>query len=289
MKYRFIEKHRSEFRVQKMVKVLGLSRSGYYQWRKWPESKLKKANKTLLNEIESVYNDFKGRYGSPRITIELKANGTRCSENRVARLMRHNDIQAKTKRKFKATTNSKHKLPVAENLVKQNFTAVEPDKLWTSDITYIWTEQGWLYLAVVLDVCTRGIVGWATSHLMTKDLVLRAVKQALWQRTIKTDIIFHSDRGSQYASKKVKELLAKHHITQSMSGKGNCYDNAITETFFKTLKVELVYFEKYQTRQQAHSNLFEYIELFYNRKRRHSAINYMAPAQYEKSLRYTLT
>lgn len=283
MKYRFIETHRSEFRVQKMVKVLDVSRSGYYQWRKRPESTLTKANKTLLIAIEGVYDDFKGRYGSPRITRELKANDIACSENRVARLMRQNEIQAKTKRKFKATTNSRHQLPVAENLVEQNFTANKPDELWTSDITYVWTEQGWLYLAVILDVCCRRIVGWATSHRITQDLVLNALKQAFWQRKIEPGLVFHSDRGSQFASESVKELLAKYRITQSMSGKGNCYDNAITEAFFKTLKSELVYFEKYQTRQQAHSSLFEYIEFFYNQKRMHSSINYLSPVDYEKT------
>lgn len=283
MKYRFIENHRSEFRVQKMVKVLDVSRSGYYQWRKRPESTLKMANKTLLIAIEGVYDDFKGRYGSPRITRELKANNVACSENRVARLMRQNEIQAKTKRKFKATTNSRHQLPVAENLVEQNFTANKPDELWTSDITYVWTEQGWLYLAVVLDVCCRRIVGWATSHRITQNLVLNALKQALWQRKIEPGLMFHSDRGSQYASESVKELLAKHRITQSMSGKGNCYDNAITEAFFKTLKSELVYWEKYETTQQAHSSLFEYIEFFYNQKTMHSSINYLSPVDYEKT------
>lgn len=266
-----------------MVTVLGVSRSGYYQWRKRPQSERQKANDRLLSEIQRVYEQTNGVYGSPRITRELKANGLQCSENRVARLMQQNGIQAKTKRKFKATTNSKHQLPVAENLVKQNFTASEPDELWTSDITYVWTEEGWLYLAVVLDVCTRTIVGWATSPRITQDLVLRAVKQALCQRNRKPGLIFHSDRGSQYASERVKELIAKHQITQSMSGKGNCYDNAITEAFFKTLKAEHVYFEKYINRQQAHSSLFRYIEMFYNRKRRHSAINYMAPVEYEKT------
>jgi transposase InsO family protein len=285
MRYRFIENHRSEFRVLKMVEVFDVSRSGYYQWRKRPESIRAKANRALVSEIERVHEESRERYGSPRIYRELKSNGIACSENRVARLMRKLEIQAKTKRKFKATTNSGHKLPVAENLVRQNFTASKPDELWTSDITYVWTEEGWLYLAVVLDVCARRIVAWSTSHRNSQELVLKALKQALWQRNTKPGVIFHSDRGSQYAGERVKELITKHGFLQSMSNKGNCYDNAITESFFKTLKTELVYFEKYQTRQQAHSSLFEYIEIFYNKKRRHSAINYLAPVEYEKTLR----
>ena len=265
-----------------MCRILSVSRSGFYSWLKRPKSKRETENEMLLAKIKIAFEDGRGVYGSPRITEELQSQGLCCGENRTARLMRKNDIRAKTARKFKATTNSKHKLPVAENLVKQNFTATKPNELWTSDITYIWTREGWLYLAVVLDVFLRKIVGWATASCLSQTLVLQPIKQALWQRNVPPGLIFHSDRGSQYASEAVKELLKQNHIIQSMSGKGNCYDNAITETFFSTLKTEHVYFEEYDTRQQAHSSLFDYIEIFYNRKRRHSAIYYKTPVEFEK-------
>ena len=266
-----------------MCRVLSVSRSGYYSWHKRPESHRTSENKELLKQIKLVYETNRQVYGSPRITHELRSKGLSCGENRVARLMRLNAITAKSKRRFKVTTNSKHKLSVAENLVNQNFIAEKPNKLWTSDITYIWTTEGWLYLAVVLDVFSRAIVGWATSAHATSNLVTEAVKNALIGRKIGTGLIFHSDRGSQFASDDVKELLKQKQITQSMSAKGNCYDNAITESFFSTLKTEHTFFEKFQTRREARSSIFNYIEMFYNRKRRHSAIEYMAPFEFEKS------
>ena len=282
MKFMFIDKYRSKFRVEKMCKLLSVSRSGYYSWLNRPESNRTLKNRDILKLIKLVYEDSRSVYGSPRITSELHSRGFCCSENRVARLMRLNSIRAKSKRKFKVTTNSNHGLPVAKNHVKQNFTAQKPNRLWTSDITYIWTTEGWLYLAVVLDVFSRAIVGWATSSRATKELVTRAIKNAFIQRNVTSGLIFHSDRGSQFASLDVKELLKQKQITQSMSAKGNCYDNAITESFFSTLKTEHIFFQKYQTRHQAHSSIFDYIEIFYNRKRKHSAINYMAPFEFEK-------
>jgi transposase InsO family protein len=266
-----------------MCAVLDVSRSGYYSWRKRPLSRRAKENKVLLSKVKEVHQDKDKRvYGSPRMTRELRAQGLRCSENRIARLMRKNHIQAQSKRRFKVTTNSKHNLAVAPNLVQQNFHAEGPNQLWTSDITDVWTSEGWLYLAAILDVSNRAIVGWATSSRATAELVRRALTNALHQHKTAPGLIFHSDRGSQFASDAVKELLKQKQITQSMSAKGNCYDNAITESFFSRLKNERVCFEKYQTRQQAHSSLFEYIEIFYNRERRHSAIGFMAPLAFEK-------
>jgi len=279
----FIDEYRSMFRVEKMCSVLSVSRSGYYSWRNRPESKRAIENKMLLVHLKKVYETNRQVYGSPRITHALRSEGLTCSENRIARLMRLNGIKAKNKRSFKVTTDSKHKLPVAENLVRQNFTAEKPNKLWTSDITYIWTREGWLYLAVVLDVFSRAIVGWATSAHATRQLITNAIGQAIIQRKVDAGLIFHSDRGSQFASQDVKELLKQKQITQSMSAKGNCFDNAITESFFSRLKNEHVFFEKYQTRKEAHSSIFNYIEIFYNRKRKHSAINYMAPFEFEKT------
>lgn len=196
--------------------------------------------------------------------------------------MNENGIRARTKKKFKATTNSNHNLPVAGNILNQNFTTTKPDKVWTSDITYIWTREGWLYLAVVLDLFTRQIIGWQVHNNLSKELVYEAIRKPIEQRKPLNDLIFHSDRGVQYASREVRMLLKNNGITQSMSNKGNCYDNAITETFFHTLKTELIYQVSYETRKEAELSIFEYIELFYNRQRLHSSLNYMSPVDYEK-------
>jgi len=282
MKYRYIEKQRLMFGVEKMCRALQVSSSGYYRWRKGGESKRVKENGALLWQIRLIHTRHKQRYGSPRITEELREQGHRCSENRVARLMRKNGIAAKTKRKFKVTTQSKHSLPVAENLVKGAFTASAPSRLWVSDITYVWTAEGWLYLLAILDVFNRQVVGWSMSNRLTQELALNALQQAVWRRKLTSGCIFHSDRGSQYAGYEFRTLLQKHGFMQSMSGKGNCYDNAIMETFFHTLKIELVYFESYLTRDEAKICIFKYIEMYYNRVRRHSALNYKSPVDFER-------
>jgi len=286
MKYRFIENHRSAFRVERMCHVLEVSRSGYYGWRKRGVSKRERSNQKLLIKIKNSYITSHKTYGSPRITADLRANKETCGHNRVARVMRVNGIAAKTKRKFKVTTTSKHNHPVAPNLVKQEFVADKPNQLWTSDITYLWTIEGWLYLSVILDVFNRRIVGWAMNKRLKKELVIAALKQALNHRTPTRDMILHSDQGSQYASGDFQTLLKRNGIKPSMSGKGNCYDNAITETFFHTLKTELIYFKNYQTREEAKSSIFEYIEVFYNRQRRHSALGYKSPVDFENQLNY---
>lgn len=195
--------------------------------------------------------------------------------------MRANDLRSILKKKFKATTNSNHSLPVAENKLQQNFSIDAPNRVWTSDITYIWTSEGWLYLAIVLDIFSRYVISWKTDTRLHKEIVSQAVSKSLHSRKPTSGLIFHSDRGVQYASNEVRELLENNHITQSMSNKGNCYDNAITETFFHTLKTELVYQRQYKTRQEAELSIFEYIEVFYNRQRLHSSINYMSPVEYE--------
>lgn len=283
MKYEFIETYRSTFSVGKMCHTLDVSRSGYYCWRVAPKSQRAAANEKLLDKIEETYDKFQGTYGSPRITQELRDEGIDCSENRVARLMRENEVVAKTKRKFKVTTNSKHDLPVAPNLVNQEFTAAAPNQLWLSDITYIWTCKGWLYLAVILDVFSRKIIGWSISERMTQGLVINALGQALSRRSITSELIFHSDRGSQYAAKEFVKLLKAHGIKQSMSKKGDCYDNAMMESFFSSLKRELIYpFPVFRTREEAKSSIFYYIEIFYNRIRRHSGIGGIAPEKFEK-------
>ena len=280
MKYQFIDRYRSVYRVEKMCRTLNIGRSSYYAWKRRHKSMRGKENEALVFKIRLVHEKSRRIYGSPRITAELRANGIRCGKNRVARLMRENGIQAKTKRRFKITTDSKHDLPIVENLLEQDFTVDTPNKTWTGDITYIWTKQGWMYLAVVLDLFNREIIGWSMRKRITKDIVIEALAMAIKRKRPHKGLIFHSDRGSQYASHEFIKLLEGHDVIQSMSGKGNCYDNAVTESFFHTLKTELVYFEKYRTRVEARQSIFEYIEIFYNRVRRHSYLGYVSPVDF---------
>jgi len=282
MKYQFIENQRSAFEAEKMCLALKISKSGYYAWRVRPKSTRNLANEKLDQHIRIIYEQSKGTYGSPRITEELNKQEIACSENRVAARMRKNNIKAKTKKRFKVTTHSKHNHPIAENLLNQDFTAQRPDQVWASDITYLWTREGWLYLSVILDLFSRKIVGWSMSHRLGQELVLNAFQQALWRRKPGPGIIFHSDRGVQYACTAFRNLLKDQKFIQSMSGKGNCYDNAVVESFFHTLKTELVYFETYFTREDARNSIFEYIETHYNRFRMHSTLNYCSPVQFEQ-------
>jgi len=236
----------------------------------------------LLDQIWEVYNQSKQRYGSPRITAELRSKGMKLSKNRVARIMRKHGVKSKIKRRYKVTTNSKHKLPVAENLVEMKFNPEKANSLWSSDITYIRTREGWLYLAVVLDLWSRSVISWSAERFMDENLVIRTLDKALTIRGKHEGLIFHSDRGSQYASLNVRKLLERNGIRQSMSSKGNCYDNAPVESFFSTLKREMVYRENFKTREEAKQSLFEYIEIFYNRKRKHSSLGYLSPLDFEK-------
>jgi putative transposase len=282
MKYQFIENHRSAFAVEKMCRSLQISKSGYYAWKTRPKSNRDQANEKLDHHIRTIYQQSKGTYGSPRITEALNNQNIDCSENRVARRMRKNNIKAKTKKRFKVTTHSKHTHPIAENLLGQDFTAQRPDQVWASDITYLWTREGWLYLAVILDLFSRRIIGWSLSHRLGQELVLNAFQQALWRRRPGPGVIFHSDRGVQYACTALRNLLQQHKFIQSMSGKGNCYDNAVVESFFHTLKTELVYFETYYTREDAQNSVFEYMETYYNRTRLHSTLHYCSPVEFEQ-------
>lgn len=268
-----------------MCRVLGVSRSGYYAWLKRPESSRKSRNEELLKEIRKVYKASRGTYGSPRITKALEKKSITCGRNRVARLMRENGIAAKTKKKYKATTNSKHNYPVAENLVNQNFTVSKPNQVWVADITYIPTGEGWLYLATIEDLFQRKIVGWSMDSTMTSQLVVNALRQAVWRYRPSAGLIHHSDRGSQYASHKYQQALKDYGIIASMSRKGNCYDNACMESFFGTLKRELIYGNRFRKRAEARQAIFEYIEVFYNRIRLHSALGYMSPEEYEQTFK----
>jgi len=280
MKFNFIENHRKKNRISKMCEMLGVTPGGYYQWKNRGKSKRELENEYLLHKIREVHKKSYKIYGSPRITEKLKEQSISCSKHRVARIMRENGIISKTAKKFKATTNSNHNLPIAPNLVNQDFGVEGPNRLWVGDITYIDTSEGWLYLAKVMDVYNRQIIGWVADKRMKKELVIKAMDRALLKRNPLNGVIFHSDRASQYASHDFRRQLRNNGIRQSMSGKGNCYDNAIAESFFKTLKSELIYHKRYKTREEAKLDLFEYIEVFYNRERLHSALDYKTPIEY---------
>jgi putative transposase len=278
----FIRDHRMEFRVWLMCRVLGVSKSGYYAWLGRPESRRTSANRVLVSQIRVVHQRSRKSYGSPRITEELNDIGVPCGRHRVARLMRHAGIRAKTVKKYKATTDSKHSLPVSPNLLSRQFTVTRPNRVWVSDITYVRTTEGWLYLAVVMDLYARRIVGWAMSERIDGELTLSALRQALNQRRPSPGLIHHSDRGKQYAAGDYQKLLRDHGALCSMSRKGDCWDNAPCESFFGTLKQELVYQERFDTREEAKAKIFEYIEVFYNRQRRHSSAGSRSPVEFER-------
>jgi putative transposase len=282
VKYQFIADHQADFEVRVMCRVMGVSRSGFYAWGKRPDSPRKMANDQLWPQIEAIYQRSRQTYGSLRIQAELAGQKVVCGHNRVARLMRQHGLKAKQSRRFRAkTTDSSHDLPVAPNLLNQEFSAEAPNEKWSGDITYIPTAEGWLYLAVLIDLFSRRIVGWAMSAHPDRFLVLAALEMALETRQPPPGLIVHSDRGSQYASKDYQALLEKHHLRCSMSRAGNCYDNAPTESFFGTLKTEQVHHCHYATRAEAKTDLFEYIEAFYNRSRRHSTLGYLCPMVFE--------
>ena len=264
-----------------MCTVLGVSRSGYYKWRNRGESNRKKEEEIIYSAIYYIYKESRSLYGSPRIHNGLIKRGIHCSRNRVARLMRKNGIRSVRSKRYKVTTNSSHKKPISPNMLHSDFRTEKPNKVWVSDITYIDTCEGWLYLTTILDLYNREIVGYSSSNnLYASDTILRALKEAGIRRKISPGLIFHSDRGSQYVSTAFREKLAHYGCLQSMSGRGNCYDNAVAESFFKTLKSELIYQEgKYKTRKEARMSIFEYIECYYNSKRAHSAIEYNTPKE----------
>ena len=282
MRFQFIENHRDELPVTRMCKALNVSPSGFYAWRSRPVSAREMANRELVMKIETVYYDSYETYGSPRVYHELKAQGVACSENRVARLMRLRGLQAKQVRRYKATTKRNKKHPVAPNLLNRNFAAERPDHKWLTDITYIPTREGWLYLAAILDLYSRQIVGWAMSKRMTAALTIRALKMAIRRRRPGAGLIHHSDQGSQYTDGTYQALLRDHGIQASMNGVGTWYDNAPMESFFGTLKSELVHHCTYQVRNEAKVDVFYYIESFYNRRRLHSALDYLSPVEYEQ-------
>jgi transposase InsO family protein len=281
MRFQFIKDHRDEFPVTRMCKVLNVSPSGYYAWRKRPVSKRKMANRKLYKQIKAVYNQNHGVYGSPRIYRALQAQGVICSENRVARLMRRRGLRAKQSKCYKVTTKRNKAHAVAPNLLKRDFVANRPNQKWLTDITYIPTQEGWLYLAVVLDLFSRRIVGWAMSDRMTSDLTMDALKMAVRQRQPDSNLIHHSDQGSQYTDGEYQQLLKDWGMQVSMNGVGSWYDNAPTESFIGSLKSEWVHDHTYRTRDEGRGDIFYYIEAFYNRRRLHSSLGYLSPEAYE--------
>ena len=266
-----------------MCQVLGVKRSGYYAWLKRGLSLRAKRDKVLLEPIRESHRLSKGIYGSPNILNDLRDWNCRTSKKRVARLMREAGLRSKTVRKYKATTQSKHSLPVADNRLKRNFKVSAPNKVWVSDITYLWTREGWQYLCVVIDLFNRQVVGWSMGQRLTAELAVDALMKAVIRRHPPKGLLFHSDRGVQYCSKAFRRPLKRYGIVQSMSRKGDCWDNAVAESFFGTLKQELVYHERYRTRAEARLSVFEYIEGWYNRRRRHSTLGGISPVQFEQA------
>ncbi len=282
MKYVFIRDHREAFPVELMCWTLEVGSSGFYAWLRRPESPRCQENRRLLMEIKVVHEKSRKTYGSPRIHAELNQKGTTCSRYRVARLMRQHGIVSKHKRKFRVTTNSVHSFPIAENLLQRRFDVFRPGQCWVSDITYIPTLEGWLYLAVTLDLFHRKVIGWSMGRWITRQLVIDALNMGIKNGCMESELIHHSDRGVQYASHEFQALLKTNGIQCSMSRKGDCWDNAVAESFFHTLKVELIHGKIFNTRQEAKTTIFEYIEVFYNRQRRHSYLGYLSPVDFEK-------
>lgn len=261
--------------------MLGVSSSGYYDWLSRSPSSREQANKILDEQIKVIYMENKQRYGSPRITRVLQAQTISCSHTRVERRMRHMGLKALAKRKFKVTTDSAHNKPVFDNVLNRNFSASNVNEKWVGDISYVKTDEGWLYLAVIIDLYSRAVIGWSMSRRMKKDLVCDALMMALFKRKLPKKVIVHSDRGSQYCSQKYRNIIKQNQLIGSMSRRGNCWDNAIAESFFHSLKTELVHVNHYKTRREASQSIFQYIEGYYNQKRIHSSIDYKTPFEVE--------
>ena len=281
IRFRFINEEKALYPVHRLCKVMAVSQSGYYAWVSRPASQRQRDDMVFLAHIRSQHVRNRCAYGRKRMTEELKEQGVTIGERRVARLMQDNGIHVVRTRKFKRTTNSNHNHNIATNLLDGGFRATAPNKKWAGDISYLWTTEGWLYLAVIIDLFSRRVIGWAVSDRLKRDLPIEALKRAIALRQPPPGVIHHSDRGAQYCSNDYRALLEDHGFLASMSGKGNCYDNAVVETFFKSLKAELIWRNLYETRAQAQNDLFSYINGFYNPRRRHSYLGNISPMKYE--------
>jgi putative transposase len=277
VKYAWIETQRGRYPLAALCDALSVSTSGLGTWKRGGQARTRLPDAALLTLIRAIHAESKGAYGWPRVWKELQARGIPAGKERVRVMMQAHGIRGRHKRRYKATTDSKHDLPVAPNRLDRQFETTAPDQVWTTDITYIPTQEGWLYLAVVMDLYSRMIVGWAMDARMTRTLVISALRMAWFKRKPKPGLLHHSDRGSQYCSHDYQALLVEYKMVASMSRKGNCWDNAPMESFFNSLKNERVFHQHYVTREQAKQDLFDYIEVFYNRRRRHSALSYQSP------------
>ena len=278
----FVAQYSQEFAVSTMCRMLKVSRSGFYAWQGRPESRRAREDRSLLVRIEAIHRESREAYGTVKTWKELRARGVPCGRNRVGRLRKHAGIEAKRKRRFRVTTQSRHSFPIAANVLARRFTVDRPDRIWVGDITFIPTQAGWLYLAVLLDLYARRVVGWAMSRYIDSNLVTEALRMALARRRPKPGLIHHSDQGRQYAAGSYRQELCEHGIESSMSRKGDCFDNACAESFISTLKNELVHHVQFKTREEARTAIFEFIEVFYNRQRLHQTLGYLSPAEFER-------
>jgi transposase InsO family protein len=282
MKFAFIAREKAVVPIDLLCTVLGVSRSGFYAWQHRPVAARRQEDQRLSVHVAAAHASSRRRYGSPRVYRELRANGHRVGRHRVARLMREQGLRARRKRRFQRTTDSQHSYPVGDNVLKRKFTVEAPNRAWVADITYLWTREGWLYLAVILDLFSRRVIGWALRNRMTRELAIEALTMAVSHRQPAAGLLHHSDRGSQYASAEYRAALAARGATVSMSRRANCWDNAVAESFFSTLKIELAHDADWATEGQAYRAVFEYLELFYNGQRRHSALEYLSPIEFER-------
>jgi len=286
VRYQFIQNHAGQFSVSNLCQVMQLKTGSYYAWcsqkRRERRREEHARQQILVEQIQKEHHQSRDSYGSPRIYRELQEQGIKCGRHRVARLMHDHDIVAKKARRFRVTTQSNHALPIAPNVLDREFTASAPNQRWVGDITYLWTREGWLYLAIVLDLFSRRVVGWSMQSTMEAGLVCDALQMAIQRCVPAAGLLYHSDRGGQYASLLYQDQLRRHGMVASMSRKGNCWDNAVAESFFSTLKTELLPAQAFRTRDQAKALVFEYIEVWYNRQRRHSTLGYVSPAQFER-------
>lgn len=279
-----IDAQKKVYPISLMCDVLDVSRSSYYAWKHHKPSDREREYEKLIPLVQQVSKDTQSTYGTRRIAKEIRKTGTHCGRTKAATVMALADVKAKQKKKFKVTTNSKHNLPVSPNLLNREFNVSEPNRVYVGDITYIWTQEGWLYLAVVIDLFSRQIVGWSINQRMTRNLVKEALTSAYWRRKPQPGAIFHSDRGSQYCSKEFQALIKDCKMLSSMSRKGDCWDNAVAESFFGSLKTERVYHRNYASREEARKDITDYIEMFYNSRRLHSSLGYLSPRDYEKMM-----
>jgi len=282
VKYAWIKQHSVDYPVAELCRFMSVSRSAYYDWLAAPKTAREEENEALTEKLKSLFKQSRATYGSRRLKRKLSEQRFQVSRRRIIRLMKKAGLYCKTRKKFRATTDSSHNKPIADNLLDRQFNVTEPDRYYVGDITYIATDEGWLYLAVVIDLFSRMVIGWSMDKTMKAQLVNDALLMAIWKRKPSKGLVWHTDRGSQYASDSHRKLLGDHGIIQSMSRKGNCWDNAVSESFFHTLKTELVHHQKFRTRDEAKQVIFEYIEVFYNRERLHSANDYLSPKDYEE-------